>query len=56
MLRKREDIETGKQKKHLIVLYGEIALEGAVDPSHCRLNTLDRSSPQAVCDRILYAK
>jgi hypothetical protein len=36
MLRKIEDTGTGKQK-HLIALYGEIALEEAVDLSHDRL-------------------
>jgi len=55
MLRKREDIGTGKQKD-LIALYGETAFEAAVGLSRYRLNTLGRSSPQAICDRILYAK
>lgn len=55
MLRKREDIGTGKQKD-LFALYGEIALETAVNLLHYRMTTLGRSSPQAVCDRILYAK
>jgi hypothetical protein len=55
MLRKREDVGTGKQKQ-LMVLYGEIALENAVDLLHYKITTLGRSSPQAVCDRILYAK
>jgi hypothetical protein len=55
MLRKREDTGTGKQK-HLMALYGGIALERAGDLLHYRMATLGRSSPQAVCNRILYAK